>query len=65
MRGEDAGGEIARVAVDALEVVLFSARTRDGEAVFEEDREACEGDNAADEPQDEGDADGAGGSEDA
>lgn len=58
--GEDAGGEVLWAAVGALEVVLFAAGARDGEAELEEDGEAAEGEDAADDPQEEGDADGAG-----
>lgn len=59
LRGEHARGHVLGVAVDVLEVVLFAAGAGDGEAVLEPDAEAGKGQDAADDPEDQADADGA------
>jgi sirohydrochlorin ferrochelatase len=53
------------VPVHALEVVLLAAGARDREAELEEDRQAREGEETTDYPEEERDADGAGYCEDA
>ena len=47
LRGQDAGGQVSRTAVDAFEIILFAAGSGDGEAEFEVDAETGEGDDAA------------------
>jgi len=62
--GVHGGGEEARLAEDVLEVVLLAAVAREARAELEIDGEAGGGDEHAGDPDEEGEADGAGLGED-
>ena len=45
------------MAVNALEIILLTARPRNGEAEFEPYTETAEGQDATNDPEEQGDAD--------
>ena len=62
--GEDNGDEIARLAIDALEIDLLAARARPHRAELEPDEEPAEGEQEAEHPEHERRADAPDGPQD-